>query len=70
MIPSSVAFAVRHMARDLLDPLAGVHAIDLRIHGPSEFRNRLVQGYFEVMGFKTLCHKGSADHLHVALPRR
>ena len=47
-----------------------VHAIDLRTQGRSELRNRLLQGYFALMGFKTLRHHGNADHLHVSLPKR
>lgn len=45
-----------------------VHAVDLRTRGHSDTRNRLVQGYFELMGFSTLRHVGTADHLHVQLP--
>jgi len=33
-------------------------------------RNRLVQAYFWSMGFATLRHVGTADHLHVELPLR
>ena len=45
-----------------------VHAIDLRTAGRSDWRNWLVAGYFNVMGFGTLRHVGTADHLHVWLP--
>lgn len=45
------------------------HALDLRTGGRPEWRNRLVQFGFEVMGFSTLRHDGTADHLHVAMPR-
>jgi hypothetical protein len=31
-------------------------------------RNGLVRLYFEALGFRTLRHVGTADHLHVALP--
>jgi hypothetical protein len=44
-----------------------VHAVDLRTIGRGEIRNRLVQGYFALMGFQTLRHVGTADHLHVQL---
>lgn len=44
-----------------------VHAVDLRTNGRSEIRNRAVQAYFELMGFNTLRHVGTADHLHVQL---
>lgn len=44
-----------------------VHAVDLRTNGRSEIRNRAVQAYFSAMGFQTLRHVGTADHLHVQL---
>lgn len=47
-----------------------VHAIDLRTHGRGRLRNALVQLYFEALGFETLRHVGTADHLHVGLPER
>jgi hypothetical protein len=47
-----------------------IHAIDLRTAGRGFVRNRLVQAYFWSMGFATLRHVGSADHLHVELPVR
>lgn len=45
-----------------------VHAVDLRTRGHNEFANRLAQLYFWSMGFSTLRHVGTADHLHVQLP--
>jgi hypothetical protein len=42
-----------------------VHAVDLRTANRGWFRNRLVQVYFWGMGFNTLRHAGTADHLHV-----
>lgn len=47
-----------------------VHAIDLRTHGRSEITNLAVQFYFWGMGFSTLRHVGTADHLHVQLQHR
>ena len=44
------------------------HAIDLRTIGRSEWQNTAMNVYFELMGFNTLRHVGSADHLHVSLP--
>lgn len=44
-----------------------VHAIDLRTKGRSELRNVLTAAYFRLMGFSTLRHNGTADHLHVSL---
>lgn len=45
-----------------------VHAIDLRTKGHSEFRNFMLSNSLRLMGFKTLRHVGSADHLHISLP--
>lgn len=45
-----------------------VHAVDIRTLGMSESRNRLVETYFRLLGFKTLRHIGTADHLHVEMP--
>lgn len=44
-----------------------VHALDIRTIGRSELRNRLLQLYFDLMGFNTLRHGGTADHLHISL---
>ncbi|MEL6591018.1 MAG: hypothetical protein AAFP02_04435 [Bacteroidota bacterium] len=44
-----------------------VHAMDLRTKGRSELRNSLTQWYFRLMGFNTLRHGGTADHLHISL---
>jgi len=43
------------------------HAMDLRTNGRSEVRNFMTQTFFRLMGFKTLRHIGTADHLHVSL---
>lgn len=45
-----------------------VHAVDLRTEGRSRFKNLVIELYFLVMGFETLRHVGTADHLHVSLP--
>lgn len=47
-----------------------VHAMDLRTNGRSELRNNLLRGYFRVLGFNTLRHVGTADHLHISLSVR
>jgi hypothetical protein len=47
-----------------------VHAVDLRTAGRSEIKNRMIQLYFWLMGFDTLRHVGTADHLHVQLALR
>lgn len=44
-----------------------VHAVDIRTKGHSEIRNFLLKGYFYAMGFNTLRHIGTGDHLHVSL---
>jgi hypothetical protein len=53
-----------------VQPDGYAHAADLRTVGRSELKNRLVQAYFAAMGFDTLRHVGTADHLHVELPLR
>jgi hypothetical protein len=45
-----------------------VHATDLRTLNRAEWKNQLLQLYFYVMGFHTLRHTGTADHLHISLP--
>ena len=45
-----------------------VHAVDLRTIGRSPVKNAALQLYFSSMGFRTLRHVGTADHLHVSLP--
>lgn len=47
-----------------------VHAVDIRTNGRGEIRNRGLQFYFWAMGFSTLRHVGTADHLHVQLRQR
>lgn len=49
------------------DETGYVHAIDLRTRGRSEIRNYMLQFSLEIMGFRTLRHVGTADHLHVEL---
>ena len=43
------------------------YAIDLRTNGRNEFRNKMMSLYFKVLGFRTLRHVGTDDHLHVSL---
>jgi hypothetical protein len=47
-----------------------VHAVDIHTAGRGFVVNLLVEGYFRLMGFRTLRHVGTADHLHVELPLR
>jgi len=44
-----------------------VHALDLRTAGRWELRNFAVAMTFRALGFSTLRHVGTADHLHVSL---
>jgi len=53
-----------------VQPDGYAHAADLRTTGRSELKNRLVQAYFWSMGFATLRHVGTGDHLHVELSLR
>jgi len=45
-----------------------VHALDLRTQGRPEWKNFVTARYFALMGFRTLRHVGTADHLHISLP--
>lgn len=45
-----------------------VHAVDVHTRSHSAIRNVLLRAYFAGLGFRTLRHVGTADHLHVALP--
>ena len=47
-----------------------VHAVDLRTIGRPAWRTGATALYFRLMGFRTLRHVGTADHLHVSLPMR
>lgn len=44
-----------------------VYAIDLRTNNRSELRNDIIKTYFYLMGFNTLRHGGTGDHLHISL---
>lgn len=43
------------------------YAIDLRTNNRNEFRNRMMQLYFKILGYNTLRHTGTGDHLHISL---
>ncbi len=47
-----------------------VHAVDLRTRDRTRLQNTVTKVYFDLMGFSTLRHSGTADHLHVSLPMR
>jgi hypothetical protein len=61
---------INERTRHYQQPDGWVHAVDLRTIGRGEIENRAVQLYFWSMGFSTLRHVGTADHLHVQLRRR
>lgn len=44
-----------------------VHAVDLRTRGRGGLRNWLLKQALWAMGFRTLRHVGTADHLHVSV---
>ncbi len=44
-----------------------VHALDLRTNDRAEWRNKVVETYFWLMGYRTLRHVGTGDHLHISL---
>ena len=44
-----------------------VHALDLRTRGRREWRNQGLAMAFWALGFHTLRHRGTADHLHLSL---
>ena len=46
-----------------------VHAVDIRTRNGGALRNALLHAWFAALGFDTLRHAGTADHLHVSLPR-
>jgi cytochrome c biogenesis factor len=46
-----------------------VHAADIRTIGRPEWKNQLTELAFKLMGFKTLRHVGTADHLHISIPK-
>ncbi len=59
---------VREQSLHYKQPSGYVEAVDIRTTGRSEIRNGLVRLYFWAMGFNTLRHVGTADHLHVSMP--
>jgi hypothetical protein len=61
---------VNDRTKHYVQPDGWVHAVDLRTRGRGVIRNRVVQLYFWSMGFSTLRHVGTADHLHVQLATR
>lgn len=44
-----------------------VHALDLRTNDRPEWQNQMRETIFKLLGFRTLRHTGTEDHLHVSL---
>jgi hypothetical protein len=44
------------------------YAVDLRTNNRHALRNWMMKVYFKLLGFNTLRHMGTDDHLHVSLP--
>ncbi len=44
-----------------------VHALDLRTNDRAEWRNQWMEWTFSLLGFRTLRHTGTEDHLHISL---
>jgi hypothetical protein len=61
---------VNHGSMHLRQADGYVRAIDVRTSRRGWLRNTLSVIYFRMMGFNTLRHVGTADHLHVELPTR
>jgi hypothetical protein len=64
----SMGLTVRDQSLHFRQPTGFVHAVDVRTSGRSKLTNLLVELYFVLMGFETMRHVGTADHLHVSLP--
>ncbi len=47
-----------------------IYAVDLRTRDRTTIRNQLLKVYFKILGFRTLRHTGTGDHLHVSMPCR
>lgn len=45
-----------------------VHAVDIRTLGRPGWKNWLTEHLLRLLGYNTLRHVGTADHLHVSLP--
>lgn len=58
----------RQQSMHYLQDTGYVHAVDLRTLGRAEWKNFGMKWLFEGLGFETLRHTGTADHLHVYLP--
>jgi len=64
----AMGMAPRQESLHYEQPSGYVHAVDLRTIGKPEWKNRLIEYSLSLLGFRTIRHVGTADHLHVALP--
>jgi hypothetical protein len=60
----------RERSLHFAQPDGYVHAVDLRTAGRSWVSIAVTRAWFTLMGFHTLRHVGTADHLHISLPLR
>jgi hypothetical protein len=60
----------RERSLHFTQPDGYVHAVDLRTTGRSWVSITVTRAWFTLMGFHTLRHVGTADHLHISLPTR
>jgi hypothetical protein len=65
---TAMGLPVRQESMHYIQDTGFVHAVDLRTRNRPEWKNRLTQGTFSVLGLNTLRHEGTADHLHISLP--
>lgn len=65
---SRMGLPIEHSSSHYIQADGYSHALDLRTVGRPWWRNVAAEVYFRVMGFETLRHAGTADHLHVWLP--
>lgn len=63
-----MGMAPRRQSMHYLQDTGYVHAVDMRTIGRAEWKNFAMKWLFEGLGFETLRHTGTADHLHVYLP--
>lgn len=63
----SMGLPTRAYSLHFRQPTGFVHAMDIRTRERSKLANLLIELYFVLMGFETIRHVGTADHLHVSL---
>ncbi|MFN7115981.1 MAG: hypothetical protein ACK4TA_04235 [Saprospiraceae bacterium] len=63
----NLGLASKNQSLHYIQSTGYAHAVDIRTKGHGWLRNKLIQSYFQLMGFNTLMHTGTAEHLHVSL---